>query len=114
MKSILTIALILIAFTGFTQIKPAVSGTTYGDGAKSKGAISITALEEKLASTDTYNGRVKGVVLNVCEKKGCWMKLQQANGEGIMIRFKTIILHAKDIVGKEVVVTALPRSPSLR
>lgn len=105
MKTILTFGLLLLAFTGFSQIKPAVSGTEYGAGAKEKGAISIAVLEEKLASNDSYSGRVKGTVLNVCEKKGCWMKLQQANGEGIMIRFKDYkFFMPKDIVGKEVIV----------
>ncbi|MEO5646906.1 MAG: DUF4920 domain-containing protein [Chitinophagaceae bacterium] len=105
MKTILTFGLLIAAFTGFAQIKPAVRGTTYGEGAKAKGAISIAMLEEKLASGEAFKGRVKGIVLNVCEKKGCWMKLKQENGEGIMIRFKDYkFFMPKDIAGKQIIV----------
>lgn len=105
MKTIITFSLILISFGAFAQIKPAVSGTTYGAGAKEKGAITIAVLEEKLTEKESFTGQVKGVVLNVCEKKGCWMKLQQANGEGMMIRFKDYkFFMPKDITGKEVIV----------
>lgn len=105
MKTLFTSILTLIVFAGFAQIKPAVSGTTYGAGAKATGAITIAKLESTLAEKGKYSGRVKGTVLNVCEKKGCWMKLQQENGEGVMIRFKDYkFFMPKDIVGKEVVI----------
>jgi hypothetical protein len=88
----------------FAQPKSAVKGTTYGAGTTAGGALEVNLLEEKLATADKYTGKVKGTVTGVCEKKGCWMKLAQTDGEGIMIRFKDYkFFMPKDIVGKDVV-----------
>lgn len=105
MKTLLTTILMLAATFGFSQVKPALPGTEYGAGTKAHGAITVSALEEKLASNGSFSGRVKGTVVNVCEVKGCWMKLKQAKGDGIMIKFKDYkFFLPKDIAGKEVVI----------
>jgi hypothetical protein len=110
MKLLFTSLFTLIAVACFSQIKPATAGVTYGAGAKAKKAITVAELEQKLAANPTYTGRVKGVVTSVCEKKGCWMKLQQANGEGMMIKFKDYkFFMPKNIVGKEVVVDGVAK-----
>jgi Domain of unknown function (DUF4920) len=104
MKQILTVIALLVAMVGMAQITPAAKGVTYGSKTSAKGAITIDKLESKLASAEQYKGKVKGVVTSVCEKKGCWMKLKQANGDGLMIRFKDYgFFMPQNIVGKEVV-----------
>ena len=72
----------------FAQPKPAKVGVTYGEAINAKGALEVALIEEKLATAESYTGKIKGTVTSVCEKKGCWMKLAQTDGEGIMIRFK--------------------------
>ncbi len=104
MKQILIIIALFVSVGAMAQIKPATKGVTYGAKTKAKGAIAVDQLEAKLATAEQYTGKVKGVVTGVCEKKGCWMKLKQADGDGIMIRFKDYgFFMPQNIVGKEVV-----------
>ena len=104
MKSILLGLLFCLSFSAFAQIKPATKGIKYGAGTTAKGAIEVNLLEEKLVTADKFKGKVKGTVNKVCVKKGCWMTLEQTDGEGIMIRFKDYkFFMPKDIVGKDVV-----------
>lgn len=104
MKQILIIIALFVSVDAMAQIKPATKGVTYGAKTKAKGAIAVDQLEAKLATDEQYKGKVKGVVTSVCEKKGCWMKLKQADGDGIMIRFKDYgFFMPQNIVGKEVV-----------
>ncbi|MDB5202134.1 MAG: hypothetical protein JWQ27_1543 [Ferruginibacter sp.] len=104
MKFLFVSLLALISFGSFAQIKPAVKGVTYGAKTTAAGAIEVNLMEEKLVTAEKFAGKVKGTVISVCEKKGCWMKLAQADGEGIMIRFKDYkFFMPKDIIGKDVV-----------
>jgi hypothetical protein len=104
MKPLFVGLIMLISYSAFAQITPAAKGVTYGAKTNAKNAIEVKDLEAKLNTADTYAGKVKGKVVSVCEKKGCWMKLAQENGEGIMIRFKDYkFFMPQDIVGKEVV-----------
>lgn len=38
--------------------------------------------------TDTIQVTMRGMVSDVCSKKGCWMTLPLSNGEELMVRFK--------------------------
>jgi hypothetical protein len=81
----------------------AAKGVTYGAGTTAEGAISINQLDSKL-SDNKYNGKVTGKVAEVCQEKGCWMKVEKADGEKVMVKFKDYkFFMPKDIVGKEVV-----------
>ncbi len=104
MKKILFIAAVLLCSVAQAQIKPAVKGVVYGSKTTAEGAIEVNMLEEKLATAEKFTGKLKGTVTEVCEKKGCWMKLAQTDGEGIMIKFKNYkFFMPQDIVGKDVV-----------
>lgn len=81
----------------------AVKGVTYGAGTTAEGAISVNDLEGKM-SNDKYSGKVTGKVVEVCQEKGCWMKVQKSDGETLMVKFKDYgFFMPKDIAGKEVV-----------
>ncbi len=104
MKLFFVCVISLLSATAFAQPKSAKAGVTYGAGTTATGALEVNLLEAKLDGADEYKGKVKGTVISVCEKKGCWMKLAQTDGEGIMIRFKDYkYFMPKDIVGKDVV-----------
>lgn len=104
MKIVFVFIISLLSISSFGQIKSAKKGTSYGAGTTAVGALEVNLLEEKLAASPKYTGKVKGTVISVCEKKGCWMKLAQTDGDGIMIRFKDYkYFMPKDIVGKDVV-----------
>ena len=108
MKLLFTGVISLLCLTAMAQPnkKQAVKGSVYGAKSTATGAIEVNTLEEKLAASDKYTGKVKGTVASVCEKKGCWMKLATTEGDGIMIRFKDYkFFMPLNIVGKDVVLT---------
>ena len=81
----------------------AIKGTTYGVGTTADGAISVNDLDKKVKD-GKYEGKLTGKVLEVCQEKGCWMKVERADGEKLMVKFKDYgYFMPKDIVGKEVV-----------
>lgn len=41
-----------------------------------------------LKSGDTVNAKMKGKIIEVCSKKGCWMTLDMGNEKQVMVRFK--------------------------
>jgi hypothetical protein len=80
-----------------------VKGTGYGAAFTREGAAVPASELEKRLSNDKYSGRVSGKVLEVCQEKGCWMRLDRGNGETLMVKFKDYgFFMPKDIVGKEV------------
>ena len=54
---------------------------------------------------DTVNSKMIGKVEEVCQSKGCWMKVDLENGEQVMVKFKDYAFFMpKDIAGQEVIV----------
>ena len=81
----------------------ATKGVTYGAGTTAEGAIPVDALQSKMQD-NKYTGKVTGKVVEVCQEKGCWMKVEKADGEKLMVKFKDYAYFMpKDIVGREVV-----------
>lgn len=82
---------------------PASKGITYGAGTNAEGAIPVNELSGKM-NGNTYSGKISGKVVEVCQEKGCWMKLERGNGETLMVKFKDYgFFMPKDIQGREVV-----------
>lgn len=82
--------------------------TAYGDEIQSVGAIPQSEMWENykvLMVSDTLSLKFKATVAEVCQAKGCWMKLKLEDGEEAMVKFKNYgFFMPKDIIGKEVVV----------
>ncbi|RFZ84301.1 DUF4920 domain-containing protein [Mucilaginibacter terrenus] len=101
---ILTLCFSAIAFAQ-TAITPAAEGVTYGKTVTADNAISTESLKTSLSTDSVYNGKVTGTVVEVCKKKGCFMKLAQDNGKTIMVQFTDYAYFMpQNIVGKTVVV----------
>ncbi|MCU0385840.1 MAG: DUF4920 domain-containing protein [Flavihumibacter sp.] len=103
---ILSLAIGLFVLTGSVAAQSPVSankGVTYGAGASADGAISVNELSSKMNNSG-YTGKISGKVVEVCQEKGCWMKVEKENGETLMVKFKDYgFFMPKDIQGKEVV-----------
>jgi hypothetical protein len=100
-------AMLFAVFTYAQQsaIKPAAAGVTYGKTVTKDKAISLAGLNHELKKDTVYIGKIAGEVTEVCTKKGCFMKLKQANGEDVMVRFKDYAYFMpQNIVGKKVVI----------
>lgn len=109
MKKILLLGIVTLITTcvfAQTEIPSAQPGVEYGEGVSGKKALTVTKLEKKLNKDSEYSGSVTGNVVEVCKKKGCFMKLtDDKSGELITIRFKDYgFFMPQDIVGKTVTV----------
>ncbi|MGY8915185.1 MAG: DUF4920 domain-containing protein [Flavobacteriales bacterium] len=85
-----------------------VNYVSYGDEFQSVGAISPSEMWESyegLTISDTISSKFTASVTEVCQAKGCWMKLKLEDGQEAMVRFKDYVFFMpKNIAGKEVVV----------
>lgn len=72
------------------------------------GSISNREMAKKydgMAVADTTKAKFTAVVKEVCQAKGCWMKVELDGDREAMVRFKDYgFFMPKDIVGKEVIV----------
>ena len=88
MKYLFVIGCLLLSVMTFAQ-EPAsaAKGVAYGAGTSSEGAISVNNLEKNFKN-NKFEGKVSGKVVEVCQEKGCWMKVERPNGENLMVKFK--------------------------
>jgi|SRR5690554_427195 len=79
---------------------------SFGEEITKDGAIDAESLMEKyntLAVGDTIDLKVVAKVNEVCQNKGCWMKVALADDEA-MVKFKDYgFFMPKDIAGKEII-----------
>jgi len=84
---------------------------SFGDKILADGSISSREMMKKyddMAVADTLQTKFTAVVKEVCQAKGCWMKVELDGGEEAMVRFKDYgFFMPKDISGKEVVVNGI-------
>lgn len=80
----------------------------FGENIDAEGAISFDELMTQLAETDTAEVKLHARVSDVCQKKGCWMNLVDANNESsepIFVKFKDYgFFMPLDLAGSDVVV----------
>ena len=82
------------------------TGANYGAGVASRvKPVSYTDLMSKLSSEESVTTAVEGTVLEVCQKKGCWMTIQPVGGEEVTVRFKDYgFFMPKTLSGSKVLV----------
>ena len=113
MKKIIYATFVLLALVSCkkneevkVEQKP-VSYAEFGDKINDQGAISKEELFEKykaMKETDTLEVKVASKIVDVCQKKGCWMNLDMGE-EQAMVRFKDYgFFMPKDITGQEIIV----------
>lgn len=111
--SIIFIVALLCSTLTFAQSKitPAAPGVTYGKSVTADHAIAVTALNTQLSKDSVYTGKITGEVVEVCKKKGCFMKIKQADGSSpIMVQFTDYAFFMpQNIVGKKVVVEGIAK-----
>ncbi len=76
----------------------------YGKKIKEKGALSLASALDSMGDKEEYHAKVKGKVTSVCQKKGCWMKLERPDGQSMRVTFKDYgFFVPKDLAGEKVV-----------
>ncbi|MEO6037405.1 MAG: DUF4920 domain-containing protein, partial [Saprospiraceae bacterium] len=79
----------------------------FGTLVTSKNAMTYDQLLPKMAKVDSMPAKVTGQVVEVCQKKGCWMTLHasQAGQPDMRVTFKNYAFFMpKSLSGKHVVV----------
>lgn len=103
-KTSIISAIVLFAVCLINQISVAQNTNAYGKAFSPQNAIPFTGVPEKLGSKDSVILQTTGIITEVCQAKGCWMKADIGNGQELMIRFKDYAFFVpKDVVGKLVI-----------
>jgi hypothetical protein len=63
-------------------------GDWYGEKVETANAIDIAQIPAKLKDKETFNTKVKAKVLDVCPKKGCWLKLAVNDSTTAFVKMK--------------------------
>lgn len=93
------------AQTEQSEIPSAKPGVQYGEPITPTQAISVAELDKKLQTDSVFNGQITGEVIQVCQKKGCFIHLKRSGDQDpIMVKFKDYgFFMPQDIVGKTIV-----------
>jgi len=83
--------------------------TQHGASFELKENINETAnVFQKLKVSDSLNLQVKGTITEVCQAKGCWMKVNLTDSEEVFVKFKDYgFFVPTDAAGKNVVMNGL-------
>lgn len=107
MKHIIT-AILFSCMAGVATAQPpsgpAKPGNIYGANTTAAGTVPISKLPLLLPDTGTLATKVTAKVLDVCPKKGCWMKLQVNDSTTAFVKMKNYGFFVPvDMIGKTVV-----------
>ena len=89
-KIILSLVVTAASFTAFAQppAGDAKPGDYYGEKVSPDGAINIAEIPAKLEKSETIETKVRAKVLDVCSKKGCWIKLAVNDSTTAFVKMK--------------------------
>jgi hypothetical protein len=119
MKKLITLSIgIYISLLSLAQTPkgPAKSGMGFGQKTVATGAIDVNQLAANIKTEVETPVKVKGKVVDVCTKEGCWLKMKTKDGN-LMVKMKDhAFLVPVDINNKEIIVngTAKKRVTSVR
>jgi hypothetical protein len=94
----------------FSQDEPSqeIAYASFGDEISSDDALSATQMTEvyeNLKAGDTIYTKVVAKVEEVCQSKGCWMRLNLDDDKEIMVKFKDYgFFMPKNIAGMDVII----------
>ncbi len=104
MKNILFLLAIITSTAAFGQ-------SFYGEKITADGAIPAGSVAAKIKGHDSLAVKVTGAIVNVCQKKGCWMQVDIGGGKSMRVTFKNYgFFVPKDISGKTVVLDGYAHS----
>lgn len=99
--------LMIMIGTTTAQAQQAYDSVHYGNKVSEAGAVPLETLMQELEDPDKalpVQQKVKGEVTAVCQKKGCWMKMERPSGKAMRITFKDYgFFVPKDLSGRQVV-----------
>ncbi len=108
MKKIAIFAIVVLSAMGLQAQPPegkATPGKVYGDKKTTiDNARDIALIPELLNQNDSFSTKVVAKVLDVCPKKGCWVKLQVDENTEAFVKMKNYGFFVPlDLIGKTIV-----------
>ncbi len=101
---ILMCASLVVMFFQTVSAQTTGKTQTYGAHFVPEAPVPAVAIAEKLSGKESVNLQTTGTVKEVCQAKGCWIKVDAGNGQEMMVKFKDYAFFMpKDIVGKQVI-----------
>jgi len=82
-----------------------IQGDYFGEEFKISGEASKTSAPfDEISGRDSLQTQIVGEIKEVCQAKGCWMKVELESNEEVFVRFKDYgFFVPKDAAGKKVV-----------
>ena len=91
-----------------SEVKENAIFSSFGKEIIADDAIAATSMAQHYKTMrvgDSINSKMIGKVNEVCQSKGCWMKVDLEDGNQVMVKFKDYgFFMPKDIAGKEVII----------
>ena len=96
--------MIFCTFTATAQERiPAQKGSVYGADFSKKKIIQAKEFNKKIVDSNKVAVQMKGTVLDVCPKKGCWMNVAMNNGDTLFVKMKDYAFFVPDnLKGKDI------------
>ncbi|SDS12888.1 protein of unknown function [Formosa sp. Hel1_31_208] len=114
--SILLVTLVLVSCKDTTkqneevaeELSQEIAYASFGEEISDADALTSKVMAVQYANMavgDSIDAKMVAKVDEVCQAKGCWMKLDLPDGEQVMVKFKDYgFFMPKDIAGKEVII----------
>lgn len=98
-------AVLLVILCQVSCKQETIKGDYFGEEFKVSNKVDKTSAPyEGLVATDTLQTQIMGEVTEVCQAKGCWMKVKLDSEDEVFVRFKDYgFFVPKDAAGKKVV-----------
>ena len=93
---------------GLFIISASLSGQTrsFGENIEEGSIIENSKIQNLFLAKEKFDAKLKAKVTDVCQMKGCWMKIEIGDEKDIMVNFKDYSFFVpKNIIGKEVIVS---------
>lgn len=109
MKFFFLLSAVMLTGLSNVQAQPpqglAKPGTIYGDSVTTENVTEIKTLPNQLTAGEKTEVKVTAKVLDVCPKKGCWMKLQVNDSTTAFVKMKDYAFFVPlDIKGKTIII----------
>jgi hypothetical protein len=98
------------ADTTKTEVDTTAQAQYFGAKISEDGAIALADLKGAMGEKKELNTKLVGEVEAVCQKKGCWMNIKNAEGESIRVTFKDYAFFMPmDCSGKTAIVEGVAK-----
>lgn len=80
----------------------------FGKAISEDGAVMLASIESGVIPGEELASKVEGEIVEVCQKKGCWMTVEKGDGSVVRVTFKDYgFFVPKDASGKWVVMEGI-------